>query len=401
MALYRFKAISERGQVITGTKEAETEEDIIKMLKNSQYYPISIEAIIQHNNVNLFMQKVTKRDIAVLCRQFSTMLSAGISIVSCLDILAKQMENKTLKKAIFEVYQDVQKGQTLSLAMKKHEKVFPILLINMVEVGEISGNLDLLTKRMASYFENQSKIQNKIKNALIYPTVLSIVTLLVVIFLFTMVMPTFVEMFKSNQLLLPFSTRLMLVISNWVINYWHIFFIFSIVLIGSIKYFAKTDKGILLIDSLIIKIPIIKRLAINTIISKFSRIMSILLSSGMPLFQAMDVAIKVVDNKVVSNKLKEIKEDIRIGKTLSEAIKNADIFHAMVYSMIKVGEESGALDELLYKIADYYDNEIEYTMERITALIEPILIIFIAIIIGFIVVSITMPIFDTINNIQI
>jgi len=401
MALYRFKAISERGQVITGTKEAETEEDIIKMLKNSQYYPISIEAIIQHNNVNLFMQKVTKRDIAVLCRQFSTMLSAGISIVSCLDILAKQMENKTLKKAIFEVYQDVQKGQTLSLAMKKHEKVFPILLINMVEVGEISGNLDLLTKRMASYFENQSKIQNKIKNALIYPTVLSIVTLLVVIFLFTMVMPTFVEMFKSNQLLLPFSTRLMLVISNWVINYWHIFFIFSIVLIGSIKYFAKTDKGILLIDSLIIKIPIIKRLAINTIISKFSRIMSILLSSGMPLFQAMDVAIKVVDNKVVSNKLKEIKEDIRIGKTLSEAIKNADIFHAMVYSMIKVGEESGALDELLYKIADYYDDEIEYTMERITALIEPILIIFIAIIIGFIVVSITMPIFDTINNIQI
>ena len=401
MALYRFKAIYERCQVITGTKEAETEEDIIKMLKNSQYYPISIEAIIQHNNVNLFMQKVTKRDIAVLCRQFSTMLSAGISIVSCLDILAKQMENKTLKKAIFEVYQDVQKGQTLSLAMKKHEKVFPILLINMVEVGEISGNLDLLTKRMASYFENQSKIQNKIKNALIYPTVLSIVTLLVVIFLFTMVMPTFVEMFKSNQLLLPFSTRLMLVISNWVINYWHIFFIFSIVLIGSIKYFAKTDKGILLIDSLIIKIPIIKRLAINTIISKFSRIMSILLSSGMPLFQAMDVAIKVVDNKVVSNKLKEIKEDIRIGKTLSEAIKNADIFHAMVYSMIKVGEESGALDELLYKIADYYDDEIEYTMERITALIEPILIIFIAIIIGFIVVSITMPIFDTINNIQI
>jgi len=401
MTMYKYKAISERGQVVTGTENAESEEEIVNILKNNRYYPIDVEPKVEIKDIDFFMPRVTKKDIAILCRQLSTMLGAGISVVNCLDILVKQTENKTLKKALSTVYQDVQKGQLLSASMKKHEKVFPILLTNMIEVGETSGNLDLLIERMASYFEEQLKIENKIKNALIYPTILSIVTLIVVIFLFSTVMPTFIEMFESSQIFLPLPTRLMLTFSKWFVNYWYVFLIAVILLILNIKYFSKTDRGILIVDSFKLKIPFIKNMTINIITSRFARVMSLLLSSGMPLLQSIDVAIKVIGNKIVEYKLKRVKEEVKKGKFLSEAVKDADIFHTMVNSMIEIGEESGTLDNLLYKIADYYDNEIEYTMEKLTVLIEPVLIIFTAIIIGFVMFSVIVPIFDSINSINL
>lgn len=402
MALYKYKAISDKGQVLEGYKEAQSVAEIVGMLKNNNYYPVSVkEDVDTTTRKNIFSKKVTKKDISIFCRQFYTMLNAGVSIVSCLDILEKQVENKSLRKAIYELYEDVQKGLTLSEGMKKQRSIFPPLLINMVEAGEISGNLDVLMERMAIHYEKEYKIENKVKNALIYPLVLSVISIIVVMFLLIVIMPTFISMFDSSGSLLPTPTRILLAISNWIENYWYILIIGILLLVLAIKEVGKNPKGRLLIDGLKIRIPGVKKLNIKLITSRFTRTLSTLLSSGIPLLQSLDVVNKVVGNTVVSDKLEVAKEGIRKGVPISKAIKDVGIFSPMVYSMIKIGEESGALDDLLNKTADYYDEEVETSMQRMTTLLEPILIIFMALAIGFIVLSMTMPMFDMINTMDI
>lgn len=402
MALYKYRAISENGQVLEGYKEAQSESDVVSMLKNNKYYPMVIEEDNKSDiQKYLFLKKVTNKDIALFCRQFYTMLDAGISIVSCLDILEKQIENKTLKKAIYVVYEDVQKGMALSEGMKKHEKVFPTLLINMIEAGEVSGNLDVLVERMATHYEKENRIETKVKNALVYPMVLSVIAIAVVIFLLTVVMPTFIGMFESSGALLPTPTRILLSISDWLTNYWYLFLIIMIALLASIIYFGKTEAGIMLFDKLKIIIPGIKNINIKIITSRFTRTLSTLLSSGIPLLQALDVVNKVVGNRIVSDKMDNAKEDIRKGIPMSKTIRDTGIFPPMVDSMIRVGEESGALDDILYRTADYYDEEVESAMQKMTTLLEPILIVFMAVIIGFIVISMALPMFDMVNTIEI
>ena len=384
MALFKYKAITERGDVIRHIKETDLEEETDRKVE-----------------INLFKHRISNRDISIFCRQFSTMMKAGVSLVNSLDLLIKQTENKALKRAILTTYEDVHKGFTLSTSMKKHNRVFPEFLISMIQVGEITGNLDLLLERMALHYESEYKIENKIRNALVYPIFLSFMTIFVTVFLFTAVMPSYVEIFKSNELLLPLSTRMMLTISKGLIDYWYIFILMIVLIVAIVKYFAKTEKGILYVDNLKLKVPVIKRLNIKVINSTFSRTMSILLSSGISLLHALDVAKKVIGNKIASNKLELVKENVKNGIAFSESIKDAEIFEPIVYYMIRVGEESGTLDKLLYKTAEYFDEEVENIMQRITTLVEPILIVFMALIIGFIVMSMVMPMLDMINNIQI
>ena len=212
--LYKYKAVSESGQVLEGVYEARTEDDVIAMIRNNSYLPVSIEkSDTRGKSLNIFTTRVKKKDLAIFCRQFYTMLNAGISIVKCLDILEKQVENNALKKATGRVYEDVQKGFTLSEAMKKNEEVFPSLFINMIEAGEVSGNLDVIMERMSIHYEKENKIENKVKSALVYPIILTIVAIGVVIFLLTFVMPTFIGMFESSGVALPAPTRLLLNIS--------------------------------------------------------------------------------------------------------------------------------------------------------------------------------------------
>ncbi len=401
MLIYKYRAISENGQVLEGYYEAQSESDVITMLKNNNYFPMSIEEDKHADDKkDLFIKKVTKKDMAVFCRQFFTMLNAGISIVKCLDILEKQTENKAIKKAISNVYGDVQKGTTLSEGMKKQKRIFPPLLINMVEAGEVSGNLDVIMERMAIHFEKENKLENKVKNALIYPIILSIVAIAVVIFLLTVVMPSFISMFESSGFLLPRPTRVLLSISNCLRVYWYLFIGIIVITIFSIIYLGKTEEGRRFFDNIKIKIPGVKKMNIKIITSRFTRTLSTLLSSGIPLLESLDVVSKVVGNKVVCDKLEMVKEDIRKGIPMSKTIKSMEIFPPMVDSMIKIGEESGALDDILYKTADFYDEEVESSMEKMTTMLEPILIVFMAIIIGFIVISMAMPMFEMINTIQ-
>jgi type IV pilus assembly protein PilC len=400
--IYKYKAVSENGQVLEGYFEAESQTDVLTMLKSNSYLPVYIEEDLNTDvKLDIFSKKVNKKDIAVFCRQFYTMINAGIGIVKSLDILEKQTENKNLKKGIAALYEDVQKGFTLSEAMKKHEKIFPSLLVNMVEAGEVSGSLDVIMERMAVHFEKENKLENKIKTALVYPVALSIVALAVVIFLLTVVMPTFINMFESSGLALPGPTQALLTISNSLTQYWYLFVSMTIVLIVVFLTFRKTDDGRRFLDSLKIRIPGVKKTNVKIITARFSRTLSTLLSSGMPLIQSIEVVGRIVGNKVVQDRLNLAVEDISKGVSLSRTIKDIDIFPPMVDSMIKIGEESGSLDEILYKTADFYDDEVEVALQKMTTLLEPLLLVFMAIVIGFIVIAMAMPMFDMVNTIEI
>ncbi len=401
MAIYKYKAISERGQVLEGYQEAQSEAEVITILKSNNYYPIVIEEDRgSHVREELISKRITKKDLAVFCRQFYTMLNAGISIINSLDILERQTENRTIKRAISIVLEDVQKGFTLSEGMKKHGKVFPPLLVNMVEAGEVSGNLDVLMERMAIHYEKENKIENKIKNALIYPVVLSIVALGVVIFLLTVVMPTFISMFQTSGLILPTPTRILLTISDWLTLYWYIFIGIILLFLVASTFIGKTENGRLFYDTLKIRIPGIRNMNIKIITSRFTRTLSTLLSSGIPLLQALDVVGRVVGNKLVENQIKKAGEDIKKGVPMSRTIKDMNLFPPMVDSMIRIGEESGALDDILYKTADFYDEEVEASMEKITTMLEPVLIVIMALVIGFIVIAMALPMFDMVGNIE-
>lgn len=401
MAVYKYKAISKDGKILEGYHEAESDQDVLIMLKNNDYYPMNIE---EDSDINIksimFAKKVSKKDMAIFCRQFYTMLNAGISVINCLDILEKQTEKKLLKNAISSVYEGVQKGLTLSESMKENHKIFPSLLTNMTKVGETSGTLDIIMERMAIHYEKENRLENKIKSAFTYPIVLSIVAVAVVIFLLIVVMPTFVGMFESSQVALPTPTRVLLSMSNWLTSYWYLFIAIIFAFVIGLKLFGETSRGRLIYDSLKLKIPILKKMNTNIITSRFTRTMSTLLSSGIALLESMEVVSNILGNEVVSNRLEIAKENIREGIPMSRAIENMDIFPPMVESMIKIGEESGAIDDILNKTADFYDDEVETSIERMTTLMEPVLIVLMAVVIGFVVISMAMPMFDMVNTIE-
>ncbi|NLM43586.1 MAG: type II secretion system F family protein [Clostridiales bacterium] len=372
------------------------------MLKSSNYMPIKIEETYNSRaSKTIYLSKIKKKDLAVFCRQFFTMLNAGVGIVKCLDVLEKQCENKLLKKAIGATCNSVQKGMTLSEAMKNNEKAFPNILINMAEAGEISGNLDDIMERMAIHYEKENKIENKIRGAMIYPIVIVVVSVAVVVFLLTTVMPTFIGMFQSSGIDLPGPTKMLLKISNSMTEYWFMHIIVLTAIILGISYYRKTDKGSMVLDMLKIRIPAIKDINIKIATSRFTRTLSTLLASGIPLIQGIDIVSKVIGNKYISKKLEEVKEDVRKGIPLSRTIKNTGIFPPMVDSMIKVGEESGALDNLLNKCADFYDDEVETALYKITELIQPTMVVIMALVVGFVVLAIALPMFEMVNTIQI
>lgn len=328
------------------------------------------------------------------------MLNAGVTIVKCLDILEAQTENKVLRSATRDTYDNVQKGMTLSEAMRKHEKVFPSLLVNMIEAGEVSGSLDVIMERMAMHYEKEYKIENKIKGAMIYPIVLGVVSIAVVIFLLVAVMPTFVGMFESSGVELPTPTKILLNISDSLKNQWYIYLASIIAIILGFGYFSRQESGRLLIDSLKLRLPVVKDTNIKIATSRFTRTLSTLLSSGIPLLQGLDVVAKIVNNKFLGLKIDNAKEEVRKGVPLSRTIKAIKIFPPMVDSMIKIGEESGSLDDILNKSADFYDEEVEVAIQKMTEMMQPILIVIMALMVGFIVIAMALPMFDMVNTVQ-
>lgn len=398
---YKYRAVSQSGEIIEAFFQAETETDVMHMLKANNYTPISIEKDIEEAavKVELFAKPVKKKELAIFCRQFYTMINAGMGISTCLEILGRQSENKTLMKTLNMVYEDVQKGATLSEGMRRHSKVFPALLINMVQTGEVSGNLDTIMERMAVHFEKEYKLENKVKSAMIYPIILGVVSVAVVIFLLVAVMPTFVGMFESGGQELPLPTQILVGLSEVLTSYWYLFLGGVIAIVAGFMVYKKTPAGRTTLDLIKLRIPMVKETNVKIITSRFTRTLSTLMASGIPLLESIEIVGRVVGNKVVQDRLEQSVEDIRKGATLSRAVRDVNIFPPMLDSMIKVGEESGALDDILYKTADFYDDEVEVALDRMTTLMEPVMLVSMAIVIGFIIIAMALPMFDVVNTI--
>ncbi len=391
--------MNEKGDRIEGVYAANSKEEVMEMISFNNYYPLLVEEVSHSKSIDLKnFQKVKIKDIAVFCRQFYTMLDAGSTINNSLHILAEQLPNKKLKESLSIVEDEVRKGSTLSEAMNEQKDIYPELLVSMVETGEVSGNLDAVMLRMAEHYEKENRINHKIKNAMIYPIVLALVAIAVIIFILTFVMPMFIGMFEESGTQLPLSTRMLLGMSNGLKNNGLFILIFMIIIIFFFRQYLKTDKGKMFSSSFKLKFPIVKRLNQKIIVSRFTRTLSTVLSSGIPLVQALNVVTGVIGNKVVEEELNNIKEKVIKGEGLSEPIKQCNIFPLMLSSMIKIGEESGALDEILNKTADFYDEELDNEIQAATSLLEPIMIVIMGIIVGFIIIAIVTPIFGMYGN---
>lgn len=398
--IFKYKALAQNGQVIDGVFEAGTESDVIAMIKGNKHMPISVERDIGADaQIELFTPKVKKKDLSIFCRQFYTMINAGLGIVKCLDILAMQTENKTLRRTLAMITEDVQKGLTLSEAMKNHSNIFPTILISMVEAGEVSGNLDGIMERMAIHFEKENKIENKVKSAMIYPMVLAIVSVVVVVFMLIFVLPTFTGMFEGSGEALPWPTQFLLTLSDSLRDYWYIYGGGLGLLVFGMTTFLRTESGIRAFDSLKLKLPVVKTTTAKVITSRFTRTLSTLMDSGIHLIKSMEVVSNVVNNVVIRDRLVDSIEQIRKGVPLSRSVRDIGVFPPMVDSMIKIGEESGSLDDVLLKTADFYDEEVEESLARLTGLVEPIMIVVMAVLIGFIVIAMYLPMFDMMKTI--
>lgn len=402
MPIYQYKAINTIGETIQGKFSAKDRTEILQMLRKNQYHPVQIREVVEGMDLAklAMFNKVKVKDIAVFARQFYAMLNAGVTIIQCLDILRKQTESKRFREIIEKVYENVQKGSTLSESFKNHRDVFPEILINLVEAGEVSGTLDTIMDRMATHFEKETKVQNKVKAAMIYPIVLAIVAVSVVIFLLVGVMPTFIGMFEGSGVELPAPTRLLMAISRGIQNYWYILIGAAAAIAYTIRRYILSDSGRLKFDQFKLRMPVIKNTVVKIATSRFTRTLSTLLASGIPLLQSMDIVAKVVGNRIVSDGILNAKDELRKGYDLAGPIRRMGVFPPMVDSMIRIGEESGTLDEVLSRTADFYDEEVEVAIQKMTTMLEPLMIIIMAVIIGFIVISMALPMFDMINTVQ-
>ncbi|HFD2030712.1 TPA: type II secretion system F family protein [Clostridium perfringens] len=400
MANFKYKAINSEGQRIEGSQSADSESQVREMLLSNQYYPLSIEKENSKGKSSLsFNRKVKLKDIAVFCRQFYVMLDSGLSIGKALNILIEQGEKPKLREALIGVNGDLKRGETLASSMRKRKDVFPNLLTSMIDAGERSGNLDIILKRMAEYYEKETKIRGKIKSAMIYPIVLGVVAIIAITFILTFVMPTFVQMFEENNVDLPTSTKMVLGTSKMLGKYGIIIFLILVTAIILLGKYLKSEEGQYKLSVINLKIPVIKKLTQKIIVSRFTRTMGIVSSSGMSLVTSLEIVASVVGNKIAEKELLKVKEKVLKGEGLGDSIMKIKIFPPMLASMVKVGEEAGSLDSILDKTADFYDDELEREIQTATALIEPAMIVLMGIIIGFLLISILTPMFKMYNSI--
>ncbi|WP_288678894.1 type II secretion system F family protein [uncultured Clostridium sp.] len=400
MANFKYKAINSEGQRIEGSQSADSESQVREMLLSNQYYPLSIEKENSKNKISFsFNRKVKLKDIAIFCRQFYVMLDSGLSIGKALNILIEQGEKPKIREALIGVNGDLKRGETLASSMRKRKDVFPNLLTSMIDAGERSGNLDIILKRMAEYYEKETKIRGKIKSAMIYPIVLGVVAIISITFILTFVMPTFVQMFEENNVDLPMSTKMVLGTSKMLGKYGIIIFLILVTAIILLGKYLKSEEGQYKLSIINLKIPVIKKLTQKIIVSRFTRTMGIVSSSGMSLVTSLEIVSSVVGNKIAEKELLKVKEKVLKGEGLGDSIMKIKIFPPMLASMVKVGEEAGSLDSILDKTADFYDDELEREIQTATALIEPAMIVVMGIIIGFLLISILTPMFKMYNSI--
>ncbi|WP_051456282.1 type II secretion system F family protein [Caldicoprobacter faecalis] len=369
------------------------------MLRERDYYPIKIEKVLQVKDIKdlSLRTKIASKDIAVLCKQFSTMLEAGIPIVRCLDILSKQLSNRVLRRLFTEMYAEVRTGRTLTEALARRSQYFPSLFISMIEAGETSGTLDVVLNNLAQHYEKDYKLRQKVKNAMTYPVIVLIVAVAVVYFLLTVVVPTFISIFNRGDMVLPLPTRMLLSLSNFATRYGMIVLLCIVLMVFILYIVLSRGKGRLKWHEFLLKMPVMGTVITYMISSRFSATLGILLRTGIPLVQALDIVKKVVGNEVAQKGLQQVQDMARMGGGISTPLEQLKLFPPMLIQMLKIGEESGTLDEMLLKTAEFYEGELEASLVRLTTLLEPMLIVLLGGVVAFIVLSIALPMFEMTN----
>jgi len=402
LAIYKYKAVTPSGQEVEETITGNSLTEVQDRIKEKGYFVVDVEETVEKKSATeslSFGQGVKTKDLSIFCKQMATLLKAGVPLSSALDILYRQTESKNLKEALGDVYAEVQKGLQISGIMKEHPKVFPEILISMTESGEMTGNLDNVMERMATHFEKEAKIESRIKGAMIYPAAISFVAVAVVIFLITIVMPTFIGMFEGAGMELPLPTRILLGISNALRTYWYLFILGFGGLVYLFITIINSERGRYAFDRLKFRLPVVKGAMDKIVTSRFARTLGSLLSSGIPLIDSLEMSAKVVGNVITRDKILVVADEVEKGETLGKSLKRNPTFGPMVVSMIEIGEESGNLDDMLDKSADFYERELEDAIDRLLKLLEPLMIVVLGVVIGFIVISMLLPMFGMFETI--
>lgn len=394
---YSYKVRDPGGRMASGQIEAENRNSVIDSLLKQNYYILSLtENPVSSSPLgkSIELGGISTRDLVIMTRQLSTMLAAGLSILRAFSILGEQTASKKLRRTILQVRDDIEEGMALWQAMSRHPRVFSQIYINMIRAGELGGVLDMVLDRLSSHMEREDEIETKVRNASIYPAVIAVFALLVVVGIITFVLPTFAAMFADAGTALPLPTRILLGISVIIKSYWYILIPGIVVSIGLWRYIGTTTGGRWFYDSVKLKTPVIGRTVSRIVEARFARTMGTLVRSGIPVLQALESVEGIAGNVVVADGLKKARESIAEGESITGPLQRVGIFEPMVTQMIAVGEETGTLDEMLVRMADYYDKEVMYMVEAMMAIVEPLLIIVVASMIGAIIVATMLPMFD-------
>jgi type IV pilus assembly protein PilC len=399
MPTFEWKGTARNGQSQTGVLVADSKDAVIAMMRRQQIVVTAVKEKGKEIALPKFGGKVPPQLIAIFTRQFSVMIDAGLPLVQCLEILGSQQEHKTFKRTLIQIRQDVESGSNLADAMRKHPKVFNDLFVNMVAAGEAGGILDTILQRLSTYIEKSVKLNAQVKSAMIYPVaVISIAGIVVAIILWK-VIPVFASLFASLGAELPLPTRIVISLSNFIGDYWWAMILLTVASIYAIRRYHETHKGKRVLDGILLRVPVLGMLLRKIAVARFCRTLSTLTSSGVPILDGLQITARTAGNSIVEDAIMATRKSVEEGKTISEPLGDTDVFPSMVVQMIAVGEQTGALDTMLSKIADFYEDEVDTAVAGLMKLLEPILIAFLGVAIGGIVIAMYMPMFSLIGQI--
>jgi type IV pilus assembly protein PilC len=398
MPSFTYTARAANGELKTATVDASTKEDVVAQLRRQRLTVVKVDE--EANRVKAKGGSIKMRDIVIFTRQFSTMINSGLPLVQALDILAKQSENPTLQSVTRAVVFDVESGHTVADALSKHPRAFSDLYVNMVAAGEAGGILDTILMRLATFMEKNDALIRKVKGAMIYPSVIMTVAFGAVVILLVFVIPVFQTMFASVGLALPLPTRIVIGLSAFLRGYWYIIGGSIVGAYFMIKKYYATPSGKLNIDKLLLAMPILGDVLRKSAVSRFTRTLGTLISSGVSILDGLEITAKTAGNRVIQDAIMASRASIAGGDTIAAPLQKSEVFPPMVISMIAVGESTGGLDEMLTKIADFYDEEVDAAVSGLLSMLEPLMIVWLGVVVGGMVVAMYLPIFDMINAVQ-
>ena len=400
MPMFEYTARSQTGQIQKGQMDVASKDDVSSYLRKNRLILVSVREAPKQIKLSMGGSRVKTRDIVIFTRQFATMINAGLPLVQSLNILAAQTENKTLAEVTRAVVYDVESGNTLADAFSKHPKAFTPLYVNMVAAGEAGGILDTILLRLATFLEKNDALMRKVKGAMVYPGVIMSVAVVAIAILLVFVIPTFQTMFASVNMELPLPTRVVIGMSNFLIGYWWaILGVIGAAVFGIKSYYA-TPAGRLQIDSLMLKAPVLGDVIRKSAVSRFTRTLGTLVSSGVSILEGLEITAKTAGNTIIHDAVMASRNSIAGGETIAAPLEKSKVFPPMVISMIAVGEQTGGLDEMLSKIADFYDDEVDVAVSALLSLMEPAMIVCLGVIVGGMVIAMYLPIFDMMNAVQ-